>query len=765
MNYELRIMNVCIAAVLLTVAMPLRATRVVPVPRIEGQKLLLEIEDTVFHREYLLSACVSKTDHYKWMEVGTRPSTLHVRFEKVGQRVYLRRINSTVVGNPSDTLSVQSIRDNYMDGYALALPIEKTDGKGRVTVDATELFLTEHVLSPFSWSFKQAKVSLRPDLSHLAACKAFDDNFSVRTVMSFTHDQPGRHRPAVCSAEVVSSLLLLPEKRMRPRLADPRIGLFTTDKKLVDFGSSDYIRDIEYVERWRVEPSDYDAWRRGEKVAPRKQIVFYIDNAFPESWKEPIRKGVLCWNDAFERIGLKEVMAVRDYPAGDKAFDEDNLKYSCIRYIPTDRGGAQGPSWTDPATGEVLSSSVYVWGSMPEIMSRFCYVQTAHANAAIRSGKFPKEQLAATIQFTIAHEIGHSLGLAHNMSGSAVYPTDSLLSADFVRQHGLTASTMDYIFYNYIVPVGNQDIPLMSTRLGDYDRMLVSYIYYPADPASDVAADLAEAKKRLDVALQNPYCHYGKQQWGNKYDPSALIYDLGDDPQKTGVLAINNLKYVLAHLEEWLPGGDHAILREKLYESIVEHYETLLRSVIHQVGGIRVNITDEQRNQQYFPLPRQVQHEALAWVARQLHQSDWLNDRHLLSGLPMSAQYYPKMLSTLSGEIVQMAQNVALSSSLSNDPYALTDYAEDLYSLFFAMPHPDFADRIVQRALLSAINKSDKKKADIDVSLFSEEDGAWNCLRQRINQLARQNVRKNSASQQHWTIIANLTEQLGKQHL
>ena len=178
-----------------------------------------------------------------------------------------------------------------------------------------------------------------------------------------------------------------------------------------------------------------------------------------------------------------------------------------------------------------------------------------------------------------------------------------------------------------------------------------------------------------------------------------------------------------------------------------------------------MNITDEQRNQQYFPLPRQVQHEALAWVARQLHQSDWLNDRHLLSGLPMSAQYYPKMLSTLSGEIVQMAQNVALSSSLSNDPYALTDYAEDIYSLFFAMPHPDFADRIVQRALLSAINKSDKKKADIDVSLFSVVDGAWNCLRQRINQLARQNVRKNSASQQHWTIIENLTEQLGKQHL
>lgn len=755
---RMKLVNACIAAVLMTAAMPLCATNIVPVPHIIGQKLLLDIEDTVFHREYLLSACVSKTDHYKWMEVGTRPSTLHVRFEKVGERVYLRRINSTVMGNPSDTLSVQSIRDNYMDSYVIALPVEKAEGNGHITVDATELFLTDHVLSPFSWWFKQAKVSLRPELSHLSGCKSFDDNFSIRTVMSFTHDQPERHRPAVCSAEVVSSLLLLPEKKMRPRLADSRIGLFTTDKKLVDFEHSDYISDIEYVERWRVEPSDFEAWQRGEKVVPKKQIVFYIDNAFPESWKEPIRRGILDWNDAFERIGLKEVIAVHDYPTDDPAFDEDNLKYSCIRYIPTDRGGAQGPSWTDPATGEVLSASVYVWGLMPEIMSRYCYVQTAHANPAIRHGKFPEEQLAATIQFTIAHEIGHTLGLAHNMGGSSVYPTDSLQNADFVKQHGLTASTMDYIFYNYIVPVGNQDIPLMSTRLGDYDRMLIDFIYHPTPSASDIEADYAEVQKRLDVALENPYCHYGKQQWGNKYDPSALIYDLGGDPQKTGDLSISNLKYVLAHLEEWLPGGKHATLREKLYESIVEHYETLLRSVIHQIGGIRVNITDAQRNQHSEPLPRQLQHEALLWVARQLHQADWLNDRHLLSSLPLSAQYLPKTLNTLAGEIVQMAQNVALSSSISEKPYTLTDYTEDVYSQFFAIPDLTPADKIVQRALLTAVNKEDKKKADIDVSLFSEEDGTWSCLRQRINQQALQHIQKASANQQHWVIIKKLTE-------
>ena len=741
---------VCIAAVFLTVAMPLQAADIAR-PKIDGQRVLLDIPQGAFAREYLLSACVAKTDHYQWMEVGTRPSTLHVRFERIGGAVWLRRVNTAVVGNPTDTLSVQSISDNNMDGYLLQLPIEAETKDGEVTVDATELFLSGRILSPFSWWFKRAKVTIDPKLSYVAGCKAFDDNFSVRTVLSFTHDQDSRERPNVCSAEVVSSMLLIPEQKMRPRLGDKRIGLFTTDKKYVDFDRSDYIEDIEYVERWRVEPSDFEAWRQGKTVAPKRQIVWYIDNAFPEAWKEPLRRGILDWNDAFERIGLKDVMAVRDYPKDDPEFDEDNLKYSCIRYIPTDRGGAQGPSWTDPTTGEVLSASVYVWGSMTEIMNRFCYVQTAHANPVIRSGRFPADQLAATIQLTIAHEIGHTLGLAHNMGGSAVYPTDSLLSADFVRVHGLTASTMDYIFYNYIVPQGNTDVPLMSTLLGDYDRALIDYIYRPASPSLSVEEDYWLAEQRLDTLLQNPYCHYGRQQWGNGNDPTSLIYDLGDDPLKTGDLAIPNLQYVLAHLEVWLPGGDNATLREKLYESLVEHYEVLMRSVAHNIGGIRVNLTDSYRNRRSEPLPKSLQHESLLWLARHLHQSDWLNNRRLQSLLPLAQPPSAKMLDKIASDIIRRADKIVLATALSDAPYTLSDFTDDLYTQFFAPARLSAADKILQRALLRAIGESADSKSDPDVSLLSEETGAWQLLKERIAQLAQHRLRKaSSADAPHW---------------
>ena len=748
--------RLCIAAVLLMVAMPLLAADIAR-PRIDGQRVLLDIPQGAFSREYLLSACVAKTDHYQWMEVGTRPSTLHVRFERAADAVWLRRINTSVVGRPADTLSLQSISDNNMDGYLLQLPVLSETKDGQVTVDATDLFLSGRILSPFSWWFKKAKVSIDPKLSYVAGCKSFDDNFSIRTILSFSHDQDSRERPNVCSAEVVSSILLIPEQKMRPRLGDKRIGLFTTDKKHIDFDRSDFIEDIEYVERWRVEPSNFGAWQQGKTVAPKRQIVWYIDNAFPEAWKEPLRRGILDWNDAFERIGLKDVMAVRDYPTDDPDFDEDNLKYSCIRYIPTDRGGAQGPSWTDPTTGEVLSASVYVWGSMTEIMNRFCYVQTAHANPAIRSGRFPADQLAATIQLTIAHEIGHTLGLAHNMGGSAVYPTDSLLSADFVKKHGLTASTMDYIFYNYIVPPNNKDVPLMSTLLGDYDRALIDYIYRPTPSTLSIAEDYAQAEQRLDTLLRNPYCHYGRQQWGNGNDPTSLIYDLGDNPLKTGDLAIPNLQYVLAHLEEWLPGGDNATLRQKMYESLVEHYEVLMRSVAHNIGGIRVNLTDSNRNRRSEPLPKALQHESLLWLATQLHQSDWLNNRRLQSLQPLAQQPSATMLSQVASDIIRRSNKIVLATGLSDDSYTLSDFTNDLYTQFFAPAQLSAADKVLQRALLNAIQEASSRKPDIDISLVSEESGAWDVLKERISQLAQERLKKVSESEKpHWKMILRL---------
>ena len=137
-----------------------------------------------------------------------------------------------------------------------------------------------------------------------------------------------------------------------------KFGYFRQNEQY-DLRYSDLYGEVEYIDRWNVQPADREAWLKDRVVDPARHIVYYFDDKFPEIWKEPIRRGILQWNEVFEEMGLKDVIQVKDYPKDDPEFDEDNLSYSCIRYIPTDRGGSQGPSWADPRTGEMFCANAY----------------------------------------------------------------------------------------------------------------------------------------------------------------------------------------------------------------------------------------------------------------------------------------------------------------------------------------------------------------------------------------------------------------------
>lgn len=761
--------------------------------RMADGKLLFEIPLKYLGRECLISSCIARTTHYQWMEVGSHTQVTHARLTSEGGNIYLKKIDTSVEGNRADTASCRSIGDNHIDSYLAKLPlVDKTSES--VTVDVTELFTTDRTFSPLPWYFNKVSATLDRDLCRVMACKVFDDNLSVRTLYTFRYPGKGNIRAGVCSAEVVHSLLLLPDEKMRPRLADARMGLFTERKKRLDFTQSDFYRPIAYAQRWRVEPSDWDAWKRGETVKPVKPIVYYLDNEFPERWKEPLRKGILKWNEAFTKFGLKEVIAVRDYPtpAEDPDFDEDNLKYSCIRYVATDRGAAQGPSWSDPTTGELLCASVYVWATLPEIMNRYCFVQTAHANPAIRSGRLSDEELSIALQSIITHEIGHTLGMAHNMGGSAAYPVDSLLNADFVRRNGLTASVMDYIYYNYIVPPGETDVPLSSTNLGAYDELCLSYIYRPTDPALSVEEDARIAEGWLDAHAGDPRYRYGIQQWGNRYDPTSLTYDISDDPLRAGELSIRNLHYVLEHLGEWLAGGENLMQRREMYLELTQHYTRLLEHVLCNVGGIRLNFVKEGTpGETYRSIPSDLQRRSLQWVADELHRSAWVDDRELTSKFAPAVDASAEIQAKLAAKLVGAAENVVLSAHLSTDtPYTVQAYTDGLYELFFAVPARQKqltqADKTLQRALLKevleAISQETKQHAapwlddtaatsfafqgdsgyldNIPVGLIGEQKACFLLLVQRIRELAATRMKSATETDRaHWTLLEYATAQ------
>lgn len=695
-----------------------------------GSSLLLTLPKEYLNRDMMMSACVKSTTHYKYAEVGTRPRVLITYFVQEGDKVYLKQRASNIVGNDSDNKEKQSLADNNKDYFLASLPLYD-NGSKTVTFDVTKLFLTDEVFSPFSPWFRKATVRYNKSFSRIETVKTFDDNFSVSTLMSFDVTPKGKESldNSLCSAQLVISALLLPKDKMRPRLSDRRIGLFDKTMDQYDLNKSDLYGKVSYVERWNIQPKDWKAWKSGKVVEPTKHIVYYLDDQFPESWKEPLRKGILEWNDVFRSIGLKDVIVVKDYPKNDDEFDEDNLKYNCIRYIPTDRGGAQGPSWSDPRTGELYCADVYVWGSIADFALRTGYVQTAQACEEIRGGKMPEKMFADHLQCVINHEIGHTLGLAHNMAGSQAYTIEQLLNPEFVKKNGLSASTMDYIYFNYIVPPGRKDIPLSYTNLGPYDKNLLKYIYYPTDPSLTVEEDWKIVAKFIDEHEGDPRYRYGEQQWGTYYDPTVVNYDLSCEPLKAGSMGISNLKYVLCHMSQWLKGKEKTQLKEEIYKALVEQYKTLVKNNLYYVGGVKLNhVLNGSTNKSYEALDYNLQKSAFNWVAKELLNCQWLNEKSVTQDFDATQEASISVADFFADEIAKLYKKVEFANSLNTDkPYTLGDFTDNIFRVYFEQPANKSSDKTVARLQLSLAKKI-AEAADNEhpaYFLLSKKIGAW----------------------------------------
>lgn len=695
-----------------------------------GSSLLLTLPKEYLNRDMMMSACVKSTTHYKYAEVGTRPRVLITYFVQEGDKVYLKQRASNIVGNDSDDNEKQSLADNNKDYFLASLPLYD-NGSKTVTFDVTKLFLTDEVFSPFSPWFRKATVRYNKSFSRIETVKAFDDNFSVSTLMSFDVTPKGKESldNSLCSAQLVISALLLPKDRMKPRLSDRRIGLFDKTLDQYDLNKSDLYGKVSYVERWNIQPKDWKAWKSGKVVEPTKHIVYYLDDQFPESWKEPLRKGILEWNDVFRSIGLKDVIVVKDYPKNDDEFDEDNLKYNCIRYIPTDRGGAQGPSWSDPKTGELYCADVYVWGSLADFALRTGYVQTAQACEEIRGGKMPEKMFADHLQCVINHEIGHTLGLAHNMAGSQAYTIEQLLNPEFVKKNGLSASTMDYIYFNYIVPPGRKDIPLSYTNLGPYDKNLLKYIYYPTDPSLTAEEDWKVVAKFIDEHEGDPRYRYGEQQWGTYYDPTVVNYDLSCEPLKAGSMGISNLKYVLCHMSQWLKGKGKTQLKEEIYKALVEQYKTLVKNNLYYVGGVKLNhVLNGSTNKSYEVLDYNLQKSAFNWVAKELLNCQWLNEKSVTQDFDATQEASISVADFFADEIAKLYKKVEFANSLNTDkPYTLGDFTDNIFRVYFEQPANKSSDKTVARLQLSLAKKI-AEAADNEhpaYFLLSKKIGAW----------------------------------------
>lgn len=613
-------------------------------------KVYFELPVDLFNKDMLIGSTVSSISDNGNAIVGAKPTNLlHVAFTKNKTHVQLRQVNTNYVsGNTliDEALKKSTLGTIINNEKILAYNNDST----AVVFDMTGFFLSDNKkMSPFDrnsiYGMYKRTESYQADCSYISQIKAFKDNVSIKSCLSYTFSVNSNQGQSLIkdrpfTAEMTRSIMLLKEEPYRPRMADYRIGVFFTAREQLGEGAKT-TAPIYYANRWDIQPSDTTAYLNGEKVEPAKPIVFYIDNTFPEKWKPYLREGVTQWNELFEQIGFKNVMIAKDFPKDDPEFDPDNIKYSCVRYAPSTIENAMGPSWVDPRSGEILNASVYLYHNVIKLISNWLFVQTSQTDKDVRTVNIPDSIIGDALRYVLAHEIGHCLGFMHNMSGSSVFPVDSLRSPQFTQKYGTTSSIMDYARFNYVAQPGDKErgVKLTPPRFGEYDKYLIKWAYTPIFNVNSVEEEAVITSKWISDALKkDPVYRYGKQQIYSVYDPRSQTEDLGDNSIKATQYGIKNLKYITQNLEKWIAEGDDTYeYREALFTGIVEQLAMYVTHVAGNVGGYFINeVKEGDLMPRYAQVPKAQQKGALNYLFDIYNDLDWLDNKALLTKFPIT---------------------------------------------------------------------------------------------------------------------------------
>ena len=595
----------------------------------KGDTFYLELPVKYLGRPFLVSnklQRVPKELNEAGVNKGINYENQLIRFEwdKTGKRLMIRQQRTTPEA-PQGSALQRSVNDNYIDPLIAALKIEQVaPDSSTIIIKVNNLFNGQR--NCLNDVFNLINIGTSPDseLSRILSMKAFNNSVvATSELTTVVHEDKSKVNVSVV---VSSSITLLPEHEMMRRQEDWRVGYFTTTRTQFD-DQQQQVKKTNYITRWRLVPSDTVAYMRGELVEPVKPIVFYIDQAVPAHLRPYIKKGITDWNSAFEQAGFKNAVQVRDF-TDSLEHDGDDLKYSVLTYDASEKANAMGPSVLDPRTGEILEADIIWWHNVQSLIREWIMVQTAATDSRARTLKLPDELIGDAVRFVACHEVGHSLGLRHNMIASAAYPTDSLRSRTFTdRIGGTSASIMDYARFNYIAQPGD-GVRIMSPHIGAYDRMAIEwgYRWYPAG---------TDERKKLDDFLRahsSKEYHYSEaQQQRTAIDPRALSEDLGDDAVKSARYGIANLKRIMPHLVEWTRTGDPSQTYDEAseyYSGIISQWRLFLYHVLANVGGIYLErSTIDENKPAYTFVEKTRQRQAMQFLLDEvLTYPRWLFD-------------------------------------------------------------------------------------------------------------------------------------------
>jgi hypothetical protein len=677
------------------------------------EKYYFEIADSVLGREILAVTRFSKVAGGGGKYGGEEVNEQSLRFERGPSNNVFIRVVALISTADSTTSISRAVKNSYLDPIAAAFPIAAYGrDSASVVIEVTDFFKGDNQIVSLDPNDKRAFSlgALAADRSYIQSINTYPINIEVRTVKTYSSSGggfgglggapggatlPAAQAAGAVTIELNTSMIMLPRNPMNRRLFDTRVGFFA-DRFVVYSDDQQQVENQTFAVRWRLEPKPEDMakYMRGELVEPAKQIIYYIDPATPKQWIKPLIDGINDWQKAFEKAGFKNAIVGKEWP-NDPNMSLEDARYSVIRYFASDIENAYGPQVHDPRSGEILESHIGWYHNVMKLVHDWYMVQTAAVDPKSRKMKFDDELMGQLIRFVSSHEVGHTLGLRHNMGSSSKTPVENLRNKAWVEANGHTASIMDYARFNYVAqPEDNITEVGLFPRIGDYDKWAIEWGYrYLGE--GDVEKDKKINNKWIvDRLAANPRIWFGGE--GGNADPRAQTEDLGDNNVKASEYGIKNLKRILPSLPEWTKEeADHYENLTEMYQQVLGQYSRYMGHVTKNIGGYYETFKSlEQPGDVYEVTPKERQKEAMAFLNKQLFETPtWLLDRNiqnkigspLLTERPVSAPATSATVQTIQTNTLnnlldaqRLYRLVASSNRFGASAYGLDEMIDDL---------------------------------------------------------------------------------------